>query len=702
MNAGTLDALPRNAGSRRTLPSAPLAIRDVLTPLFFFKTRALLAFLIPVVVALVVALLSPPVYVAKSRLLILLGEDYVAKDALGGANPTLSFDKTQIVHAETEILGSRDLKTQVIKEMGVNRLYPGTGKSEAALESAVDHFSRDLTIENVPQSNVLAVRYRNRDRAVASEALNKLINLYLDRRRSVFEQSSMGSIEKQTATLNSQLADTEARLVTFAAAHHFGDYQQDLAAVQQQQAALAARADELDETLAMRRARVAHVARSRLSMPEVVDLGQDVGRSQQVDLLTQQLVTLMQQRREAAAEYVDGNALVVDLDKRISELRRDIAALPQEQAVNVHRGPNPVRQQLDSQMADAAADVAGYRGGKADNTAALAKVDQRLRELVAIGPEYRGLVRARTALEGAAADLAKQAQTIRLSSALSRSQANVRVLEAAQTPVKSHGERMVLVLAGLGVGLIVAGAVTVVSVALFEGMLTPNEVEQKIEVPVILAASESAGHPLRQVRGLPTPRFLSPEQVKALVRVLHSVTDVPCKTVMMIGGSEAVGVTSLLTDVAVVLAQEGRRVLILDEEALPGRSATDLLRSRGVHFEAAAGGVLSANGTSLHVSSPEPSMRVSRGEAEWKELLADAASRYDMVLVDAPPLSRSWLGLFAAPSVEATLLVIGAEDTRAPVARNTISRLDGAGGAVVGAVLNMRRFYIPWALYNWL
>jgi Mrp family chromosome partitioning ATPase len=95
-------------------------------------------------------------------------------------------------------------------------------------------------------------------------------------------------------------------------------------------------------------------------------------------------------------------------------------------------------------------------------------------------------------------------------------------------------------------------------------------------------------------------------------------------------------------------------------------------------------------------------MRVSRGEAEWKELLADAASRYDMVLVDAPPLSRSWLGLFAAPSVEATLLVIGAEDTRAPVARNTISRLDGAGGAVVGAVLNMRRFYIPWALYNWL
>jgi len=679
-----------------------MAIRDVLTPLFYYRMRALLAFLVPVVLALLVALMSPPVYVAKSRLLILLGDDYVAKDALGGANPGLSFDKTQIVHAETEILGSRDLKTQVIKQMGADRLYPGTGKSEAALDAAVDRFSRDLTIENVPQSNVLAVSYRNRNRVVAAEALNKLINLYLDRRRSVFEQSSKGSIERQTAALNSQLADTEAKLVAFSSAHNFGDYQQDLTAVQQQQAALAARAAELDENLAMRQGRAAHISRSRLSMPEIVDLGKDIGRSQQVDLLTQQLVTLLQQRREAAAEYVDGNPLVADLDKRINELKRDIAAMPQDQAVNVHRGANPVRQQMDSQMADAAADAAAYRSGRADNAAALARVDARLRELVAIGPTYRELMRTRTTLEGAAADLAKQAQTMRLSSALSRSQANVRVLEAAQTPVKSHGERLVLLMAGIGVGFIMAGAVTVLSVALFEGMLTPNEVEKKIEVPVILSTSESAGHPLRRVRELPTPQYLSPEDVKALVRVLHSVTDTPCKTVMMIGGSEGVGVTSLLTDVAVVLAQEGRRVLLLDEEAESGRSAADLLRSRGVHFEATASGALSANGTALHVTNPEPSARHSRGEAEWKSLLDEAANHYDMVLIDAPPLSQSWLGLFAAPSVDATLLVIGAEHTRAPVARNTISRLDGAGGAVVGAVLNMRRFYIPRTLYNWL
>jgi Mrp family chromosome partitioning ATPase len=152
----------------------------------------------------------------------------------------------------------------------------------------------------------------------------------------------------------------------------------------------------------------------------------------------------------------------------------------------------------------------------------------------------------------------------------------------------------------------------------------------------------------------------------------------------------------------VVLAQDGRRVLLVDHESEPGHTAADLLRARGVEFAPAADGALSANGTGLHLINAESSPRRAMGEVEWKELLTEALQRYDMVLVDAPPLSRSWLGLFAAPAVDATLLVIGAEDTRAPVARNTIARLAGVGGAVVGAVLNKRRFYIPRTLYNWL
>jgi succinoglycan biosynthesis transport protein ExoP len=701
VTAATLHAPPRTAAPRlRT--SGPLAIRDVLTPLLYYKHRALIGFLIPLVVAMLVALMSPPVFVADSRLLILLGDDYVFKGVGGAAAPGLSFDKSQIVHAETEILGSRDLKAEVVKEIGVNRLYPGMGRSPAALDAAVARFSRDLTIDNVPQSNVLALSYRNRDRAVAAQALNKLINLYLDRRRSVFEQSSAGSLQKQIATLDGQLADTEGELVAFSRAHDLGDYQQDLAAVQQQQASLSARANELEETLAMRQGRQADLLNRRRATPPVVDLSRDVGRSQQVDLLTQQLVVLLQQRRDAAAEYVDGNALVADLDKRIRELRREIDALPQEQGVNVHRGQNPVRQQLDSQLVDAAADAAAYRSARADNQAALARANRRLQELVAIGPQYRELMRNRVALEGAATDLAKQAQTLRLSNSLSRSQANVRVLEAAQAPTTSHSGRMMLLLAGVGVGCIMAGAVTVLSMALFEGMLTPHEVEQKIDLPVILWTPETDGHPLRRVGELPTPRYLSPDDVKALVRQLHNPPDAPCKSVMMIGGSEGVGVTSLLADVAVVLAQDGRRILLLEPEAEAGRSALDLLRARGVQFEPGPGGALAAKGAGLHVISSEGSSRGSMGEAEWKELLQDASLRYDMVLVDAPPLSRSWLGLFAAPSVDATLLVIGAEDTRAPVARNMIARLNGAEGAVIGAILNKRRFYIPRTLYNWL
>ena len=46
-------------------PGNPITIRDVLTPVFFFKNRAIIGFIIPIVLAFAAALLSQPQYVAE-------------------------------------------------------------------------------------------------------------------------------------------------------------------------------------------------------------------------------------------------------------------------------------------------------------------------------------------------------------------------------------------------------------------------------------------------------------------------------------------------------------------------------------------------------------------------------------------------------------------------------------------------------------
>jgi Mrp family chromosome partitioning ATPase len=53
-----------------------------------------------------------------------------------------------------------------------------------------------------------------------------------------------------------------------------------------------------------------------------------------------------------------------------------------------------------------------------------------------------------------------------------------------------------------------------------------------------------------------------------------------------------------------------------------------------------------------------------------------------------------------ANQMDATILVVNAESTRAPVARNLRDRLTEVGGPVIGCVLNRRRYHIPGFLYR--
>jgi Mrp family chromosome partitioning ATPase len=326
---------------------------------------------------------------------------------------------------------------------------------------------------------------------------------------------------------------------------------------------------------------------------------------------------------------------------------------------------------------------------------------------VQLGPQYRDLLRQRTLLEDSAAALAKRAEESRLASSLSRTQANVRVLQAAAPPLTGSTGRPVMLLAGIVVGLVAAGGVTVLSVALLQSMLTPHDVEQKLATPVALTITfdPTAVAGRNERGGLPRPMYLTPDDAKVLSHLLSSLAPRPQCSLQMIGASDGVGVSSLLVDFALLAARERQKVLILDLEPQRGRSCAELLMLRGarIHPITGDGSVARVSNSNLYLTPPaNHNNELALGERDWTKLLGQARKDYDLILIDAPPLSRSWLGLFAAPSVDATLAVIEAEETRAPVALNMVDRIGGVGGVVAAAILNKRRFYIPKAVYNWI
>ena len=141
-------------------------------------------------------------------------------------------------------------------------------------------------------------------------------------------------------------------------------------------------------------------------------------------------------------------------------------------------------------------------------------------------------------------------------------------------------------------------------------------------------------------------------------------------------------------------------MLILDMEP-QALSPLDVLARRGARLEKmdAHGRAFRCAGSDRWVFRPPPHGE-NLNQRDWMGLIEQTCGDFDLVLVDAPPLTRSWQSVFAAPAVDVTLMVVEAEKTRAPTAINTMDRIAAAGGEVAGVIFNRRRFHIPRAIYS--
>ena len=689
---------------RPSKTGSAITIRELATPAFYHWRKALIAFLIPVLLALAAATLAQPVYTAQSRLLILLGDDYVFRRAVGedaSGNPQ-TFDRAQIVHAEMEILGSREIREKTLTDIGLTRVYPKARPGPAGMNAALEQLGRDLAIENVPQSNTIEVRLRHRDPRVAADFVNRLVQNYIASRREIFQRADSAAVTDQQRGLSDQLAATEAQIADLSNRYAIGDYDQEIQGVQSQQTTLTAQLAAQDQLIATAAARANRLAQQLRDSAAVIALNTDDTRSQQVTALTDNLMLLRERRRVAAARYADGYPLVVELDRQIADLEAQIAAAPPSQTALVRSGPNPVTQQIETQLATTRGELAGLQSGRAQLADALGAVRARLAGLVEIGPRYRELTRQRTLTETAYRSVAENAEDSRLQSSIAGANANVRVIEAAQPPTKARTGRLLILAAGLVVGALAALAVVIVSAAASPVMLTPRDAEVRLRAPVLATVplGEEDDDPLPRWR--PLTSRLTADQAALILRRLRETAPAHA-ALAVIGPEDGVGVTSIALDLAMASAfRSGIETLLIDAEPLADASVAMAIHALGGRLTNIPDNpyVLRVEDSNLYVTTPMTRTGSNISEARWRSFVDGVKARFPVVIVDTPSLHRSTAALLLAPLTDLSLIVIEAEETRTAVAANLIERVEAAGGAVAGVVMNMRRFHIPRFIYT--
>jgi Mrp family chromosome partitioning ATPase len=100
------------------------------------------------------------------------------------------------------------------------------------------------------------------------------------------------------------------------------------------------------------------------------------------------------------------------------------------------------------------------------------------------------------------------------------------------------------------------------------------------------------------------------------------------------------------------------------------------------------------------IASSEASLAALIDVREFQGLLNVLRDRFDIILIDAPPIPASHTAELLAGVADGVVLIVEAGRTRWQVVKHAMDEIAAQKGTVLGVVLNKVRYYIPDFIYR--
>lgn len=292
---------------------------------------------------------------------------------------------------------------------------------------------------------------------------------------------------------------------------------------------------------------------------------------------------------------------------------------------------------------------------------------------------------------------------------------NVRIIDAAvveDTPVKPR-KTMIMAAAAL-LGALLACGYVLVRAFLSRGIESPEQLED-IGVPVYATVPLSPEQPRlartvrheqrhesadrRGILAQACPTDSAIEALRSLRTSLHfAMLEADNNCLMICGPSPGIGKSFVTLNLGAVCAQAGQRVLVMDADLRKG----NLHRAMGQHSRGGLSEVLSdrlslddairASGIegldylSRGMAPPNPSELLVNGR--FTRLIDEVSRRYDLVIIDTPPVLAVTEAAIVGKRVGTTLMVARFQLNPLREVRLAMRRLETAGIEVKGCVIN--------------
>ncbi len=198
------------------------------------------------------------------------------------------------------------------------------------------------------------------------------------------------------------------------------------------------------------------------------------------------------------------------------------------------------------------------------------------------------------------------------------------------------------------------------------------------------------------------PKSPIAEQYRTIrTNIQFAAVEEEIRTIMVTSSGPMEGKSTTIANLGVVLAQQGKRVLIADTDlrkptvhytfrVMNTRGLTNVLTRQAELTEV----TLETEVPNLEVLTsgpvpPNPSELL--GSKAMDTLIEEALSHYDVILFDCPPVLAVADSQIIANKVQGTVLVISSGTTEREAAIKAKERLESAKGKLLGVVLNRKK-----------
>jgi succinoglycan biosynthesis transport protein ExoP len=649
-----------------------------------------------------VSLALPKRYDASSQLLLdLEGEEDLGLDQV--VMP-IGIDLDTKLQTQVRIVQSDTIANSVIKELGLQNNPAFAGK-QAALpvkdfesldlqtRAALTHgLHRNLTVQLVPKTEIMEIHFRSRDPKLAADVANAIAHTYIEHNFQTKYQAT-----RQTSEwLAKQLDDVKK---------HAELAQEDVISYQKKTGLFGAdeshnividRLELLNKSLSEAETeRIVLEAKYRIAMTQNPELIANILPESLLGVLYKERAESRGEYAELAAKYGASYPRVIQLQAQLKELDSSIAQEITKVSETLHaeyqaalKSEQMLQAALDKQKDDA------YNMNQ---------------DAVQYGIMRREVESSRDLYEG----LLKKLKEAGILAGLKSS--NINIVDAASVPVVPVEPRIPLNIAlGSMGGLLFGVALAFIVEAVDSSIRTPEDVETYCSLPSLGIIPRVTGYQMTARKTLSRntpPRFITPitmgqpgsssaEAFRALrTSLMLSSPGVPPQVILVTSAMMQEGKSFLSINLAVVLAQTGEQVLLVDSDMR--RPAVN--KYLGVPMNQGLSACLAGTGDSaamtiaideipgLHVlpaghMPPYPSEML--GSEALPQLVKRWRKQFRYIVMDTPPVLAVTDSVVSARVADVVVLVVRSEATRRQSLLRTRDLLKKAHANIAGVVVN--------------